>query len=185
MSYAITINADASEIARLKQYLSHIPKAYNAAAKKAASETLKLIKQTASEEAAQVYAMSAPKIRKAIKLYPSSGTMKVSGRRKNLSDYLITPKTPNRRKNLHGAVMRKGGLKAIPRGFLIRGKNSGKIIAMMRTGSKVDDIDPLTRPGIPQMMENEQVNKAISDMAESEVMKRLRLYVSQAVTQGR
>ena len=62
---------------------------------------------------------------------------------------------------------------------------AGKVLAMIRTGKDRKAYKPLVSPAIPQMMENEQVNKAISDMAESEVMKRLRLYVSQAVTQGR
>ena len=185
MPYALTINADVTEITRLKNLLSHIPNAYNKAAKKAASETLKALKLTASEEASKVYAMSPAEIRKAIKLYPSSGTLKVTGRRKNLTDYRITPKKPGIRKLMRGAVMRQGGLKAIPRGFLIHGRNSGKIIAMLRTGSKPQDIESLTSPAVPQMMENEQVNQAISGMAESDVMKRLRLYVWQAVTEGR
>lgn len=186
MSYTLTINADTTEITRLRRLLSHIPGAYMKAAKKAASETPRELKKAAGDEASKVYTMPAHKIRKAIKLYASSGTLKVSGRRKNLSDYKIVPKTPSRnRRILKGAALREDGMKAYPRGFLIHGRNSGKILAFIRTGSNREDIEPLTRPAIPQMMENEKVNKALTETAEKTVLEKLRLYASRAVMEGR
>ena len=186
MPFTLTINADTSEITRLKSLLSHIPGAYTKAAKKSASETLRVLKKAAGEEASKVYAMSPARIRKAIKLYASSGTLKVTGRRQNLSDYQITPKSPGRKRRLlKGMVFRQGGLKSYPRGFLIHGRNSGKVLAFLRTGPGKMDTEPLTRPAVPQMMENEEVSKALTDTAERTGRETLKRYVSQAVTEGR
>lgn len=186
MSYTLTINADAAEITRLKKLLSHIPNSFRNAAKKAAGDTLRQLKKTAGDEASRVYAMSPAKIRKAIKLYATSGTLKVTGRRQNLSDYTITPKSPGRKRRiLRGMALGQEGMKEYPRGFLIHGRNSGKVLAFIRTGSKRDDIEKLIRPAVPQMMENEEVSKVLSETAERTVLEKLRLYANMAVMEGR
>ncbi len=186
MPFTLTINADTSEITRLKRLLSHIPGAYEKAARKSASETLRVLKKAAGDEASKVYAMSPARIRNQMCIRDRSGTLKVTGRRQNLSDYQITPKSPGRkRRDLKGMVLRQVGLQSYPRGFLIHGRNSGKVLALNRTGSKRGDTEPLTRPAVPQMMENEEVSKALTVTAERTAVEKLRLYVSRVVTEGR
>lgn len=186
MSYTLTINADLSQIERLKELLAHIPNAYARAAKKAASETLRELKKTAGAEASKVYEISAPKVRKNIKLYPSSGTLIATGKRKNLADYRISPKhIRNPQRGIKGSVMRSSGMRKYPRGFLIHGRNSGKLLAFQRTGSGRKDIEPLIRPAIPQLLQNEQVSSALTSQAEKSVLEKLRIHANKAIMEGR
>ncbi len=186
MSYNLTINADIREIDRLKKLLIHIPNAYTKAAQKAASETLRELKKTAGEEAAKEYEISAPKVRKSIKLYPSSGTLKATGRRLNLADYRMSPKQiRNPQHGIKGSVKRGSGMQSYPRGFLIHGRNSGKVLAFQRIGRNREDIEPLIRPAVPQLIGNEKVSGALMQTAEKSVTEKLRLYVNRAVMEGR
>lgn len=186
MSYAITVSADFSELERLKKLLSHIPGAFSRAAKKAAGETIRAMKKTAGDEASKVYETTGAKVRKHITLYPSSGTLMARGRRMNLSDYRMTPKrVRNPQHGIRGSVLRSTGMRFIPRGFLMRGANSGKVLAMMRTGKGRRDIKPLVSPAVPQMLENEEVSGVLEEEAGRIVLEKLKLYVNRAVTEGR
>ncbi|MBQ4430017.1 MAG: hypothetical protein II877_00830 [Synergistaceae bacterium] len=159
----LTVHFDTQDIARLQLILSSIPGNSKKIQRQLQRELIKSAKKIIPPEASKVYWIKQARVRKAITT--SGMNVILRGTRQNLADFHVSPSRPGkRRKNgLKAAVMRRGGMKAIRHGFLIHGRGSGKILAMVRTGKGRTDYEPLTSPAIPQMMENEEVQSAVTE----------------------
>lgn len=95
------------------------------------------------------------------------------GKRLNLAQYKISPSKPlKHRYKLYGAVKR-GALKPINRGFLLRLGRSGKIYAFSRKGKGRWNIEGVHSPAVPQLIKNEDTIKYIAENAQSRFSERM------------
>ncbi len=172
----ISLHADVSQILRAKQLLSHIPKGLQTALKYSGKRTLEMMRTDAVQAVTREYVIKPGKVRKTITIRANQlgGMFMSRGRRVNLSDYRISPKKIPVRHGLTAQVKHEGGMKTIPRGFLIPGRNSGKLLAFSRIGRARMDIKQLVSPAVPQMLENEEVSQEILNEAEKNFADRLR-----------
>lgn len=175
----LTLHADVTQILRAKQLLAHIPKGLQQALKFAGKRTLEMMRTDAVQAVTREYIIKAGKVRKTIKIRSNQmgGMFMSSGRRLNLADFRLTPKKIPVRHGLKAQVKRDSGGEVIPRGFLIPGRNSGKLLAFHRIGRARMDIEALTRPAVPQMLENEEVKQELLSEAEKNFDARLRYEV--------
>lgn len=150
---------------------------------------LNAMRAEAVRKAKDVYFVKPHRIRRAIstKYDKSGGLFTVTGRRMNVADFYMSPKSrPKRRmKGLTIGVKRESGLEHVPRGFIIPGKNSGKMLGFVRVGKAQDDIEALTRPAIPQLMENPDVQEAILERGADDFNKTFYFWVNKAIREGK
>lgn len=172
----ITVSVDTSGLERMKSLIGHIPGALKKVERGMMRELARSAKKIAAEESSKVYYIQRGRVTRAITTQGMS--LVVLGRRQNVADYRMTPKVPGkRRKNgIRVGVMRAGGLKNIPHGFVIRGKNSGKILGVLRTGRGRKVFHALISPAIPQMMENPEVQSAMMERLNRSAIEAMNLY---------
>ncbi|MBQ6971806.1 MAG: hypothetical protein IJP86_05560 [Synergistaceae bacterium] len=154
------INVNMAGVERMKSLLLHAPKLLEQAMKNIRKEVLKAAKKSAASRASEEYFIKKSGVTREMTLRGDSLVLR--GYRQNLADYKMSPKRPGYRKNgITGAVMREGGMKKIPSGFVIRGKSSGKILGMIRTGKPRKAYKALISPAVPQLMENPRVQEGV------------------------
>lgn len=175
----LTLHADVTQIMRAKQLLAHIPKGAQTALKYAGKRTLEMMRTDAVQAVTREYVIKPGKVRKTISIRSNQygGMFMSRGRRVNLVDFRVTPMKRPVRHGLKAQVKHEGGLKSIPRGFLIPGINSGKLLAFQRIGRQRDDIEALISPAIPQLLDNPEVKQEILAEAEKNFAERLRYEV--------
>ena len=175
----LTLHADVTQILRAKRLLSHIPKGLQQALKYAGKRTLEMMRTDAVQLVTQEYVIKPGKVRKTITLRANQmgGMFMSRGRRVNLSDFRISPKKIPVKHGLQAQVKHEGGMKSIPRGFLIPGRNSGKLLAFQRVGRGRMAIEALISPAVPQMLDNPDVKEGLLSEAEKNFDARLRYEV--------
>lgn len=163
--FEFSIDTDAIE--RAQKMLYNTPKLFNMAMNNTLRDVLSGIKQDAVGAASENYYLKPNAIKRTLKATRSKNAIRIisRGKRLNLADYEINPRKPlKHRYNLYGAVKKAGGLKQIKRGFLMQFR-SGKTMAYKRTGLKRWDIEAITAPAIPQILDNPDVIERIKNNA--------------------
>ena len=178
----IQITADTKQIQQAVQTLKSIPGAYEKAAHSVMWRVVQSVRQEAVNQTRDKYWITAGRVRKAFYVRRSDfgGEIRVSGSRVNLKDYKLHPgRPPKRRKILSGAVKKTGGLKAIPRSFLI--PRQGSYYGFERIGRGRDAIRSLVAPAVPQIVGNDQTIDAMTQKAQETFEKRMQHEMMRAI----
>lgn len=138
-----------------------------------------MMRTDAVQAVTREYVVKPGKVRKTITIRSNQlgGMFMSRGRRVNLSDFRISPKKVPVRHGLQAQVKHDGGMKHIPRGFLLPGRTSGKLLAFMRVGRGRMAIEQLVSPAIPQMLENPEVHDELLTEAGKNFEQRLKYEV--------
>ncbi len=185
----IYIDIDYTALKRAKELLKKIPYGFIKAQKMATRRAMESMRTVASRKIPEIYYIKPGRVKKAISLSignkATGGLFIVRGQRLSLSSFYMTPKKLPVRKGLKAAVRRDTGIKTIEKGFLIRGKNSGKMLPFVRIGRERTAIKHLVSPAIPQMIEkNEDVQEAILEAGEEAFMKNFSFWVNKISSTG-
>lgn len=175
----LSIKVNEQDLARAKNLLAHIPKAYNAAVKLALSRTLETMRTEAVKKTTEQYEVKASTVRKTIQLEKSRGIMRSRGPRLKITDYKFKP-IRARAKNYTGAV-RKSGLKKFPGAFFIKLGAAGKSYPYIRVGKKRWDIKAIFSPAVPQILQNPETLSSIEERAGEVFSQRLNHEVMRAL----
>lgn len=176
----ITVNVQGN-IADVIKTVTKIPQEARKMQRQLPRELGKIVAGIAADEASKVYWIKKGRVKKAVG--KTSTGIVIRGTRQNVADYRMTPNKPGkRRKNgIRVAVMRSGGLKTIRSGFVMRGKNSGKILGMVRYGHGRGAIRAMIAPAIPQLLENDDVQSGIEARIQSEAIDALNLWAAKTI----
>ncbi len=178
----IDVRIDQSNLEKAYQALRKIPGAFPQAIASAANRTLESMRTEASRGTTARYFVKAGEIKKTLDIRRASagnlhGAMISRGGRKKLSDYKLTPKTPQagNKKGFKGAVKREGGLKPLPEGtFMINTPNAGYVLfRRIHSGKAWRNIQHVVSPSIPQIMKNKETVAEVEYRAREVFDKRL------------
>ncbi len=175
----IDLNLEAAEsLRRARESLRRVKGGLERALSLSINRTLDSLKVKAARETASRYFISVGDVKKSFavkKSNPSniSAELISRGRRRKLSDYKLTPKTPKikSRDYIKGAVMRAGGLKSLPGAFLVKRGNSYQPV--FRTGKGRYDLKGVVSPAVPQILKNEETLSVLEQDAERVFISRL------------
>ena len=175
----IDLNLEAAEgLRRARESLKRVKGGFERAVSLSINRTLDSLKVKAARETASRYFISVGEVKKSFAVKKSNpGDMVASlmsrGRRRNLSDYKLTPKAPKlkSRDYIKGAVMRAGGLKSLPGAFLVKRGNGYQ--AVLRTGKGRYDLKGVVSPAVPQILKNEDTLNVLEQDAERVFISRL------------
>lgn len=185
---SISVEIDNGLLERAQKQLSE--KIFFAAVRASAKRAGTLLQQEISEETARDYFISKSDVKKALELRYGPSTTGIyslnlwaSSKQLSLARYEISPrKRPNTRMHgLYAGVMRKGGMKLIPRGFLLRDNQPW----IRESGTeKWKVIKPLRGPSIASIARNpdnlsdvmEKTKETFSKRFQHEVLYRLGVF---------
>lgn len=184
MKGVINIQVSNDKLARANAVLARMQRAYPLAVARAANRAMYEMRPAAIEAATERYFVKSSDIRKTITFRKATsgnliGTMVSRGRRRSLKNYMLTPSRPTKgaKTEVQAAVKREGGLKSLPRAFLVK-RSGGKYFAFYR-----ESYDPGNRqrkgirsyisPSIPQILKNEEVSNIITERAIDKFNERL------------
>ena len=178
----IILDIDYKQIDDAKKLLKNIPFALARAKKMAARAALEAMRAEAVRQAQEIYAVKGAAVRKAIHLVPTQGIFKVTGRRIGTENFYMTPrKPPKLRRNWKGLnvmVKREGGVKRVPKGFLLNVDNGGKALPFIRTGAgRWAGLKRLMSPAVPQMIENYDVMEPVLERGEQVFMNQFNYWI--------
>lgn len=148
-----------------------LKKALNATVKRVGTD----VQTDIIDQTQEKYYIQGKAIRQTLKITHSEGALQIisRGKRLNLVRYKISPnKVPKHKRTLYGAV-RRGPLKAFPRGFLIKFKRTQNTWAFRRIGKGEWNIKPIIAPAIPQLIQNQNTISYISQHAKQRFNDRL------------
>ncbi|MBQ7665356.1 MAG: phage tail protein [Synergistaceae bacterium] len=187
----INVSIEQNSLERAYKLLKHINGAFEHAVAMATNRTLEGVRTDAVRETAGRYFAKSGDIRKTITVNKASagkltGTVVSRGGRRKLSQYQLTPKTPQagRKKGFKGAVKRDSGLKPLPHGtFMMNTPNAGYVL-FIRTnpGRGWQNIKHVVSPSIPQIVKNEETVKIVEMQARERFEKRLNHEVMRILT---
>lgn len=184
-----TLTLDAQAVDQARTLLRTLPGAFDKAINNSLKRTLEAMRTEAVRKAQEVYTVKASAVRRAIKfgrVSSSGGQFMATGSRVNISDFYMTPKTrPKKQRGLDVSVRRDTGIKHIARGFVMRGRNSGKALGFMRVGRAREDIEAITSPAIPQLLQNDKVTAAMLERAQEVFAKTLSFWTYKALQEGK
>ena len=155
----VAISFDYSVLTRVGVFLGTADVKVKQAVSNAVNRALEHFKTIEVKETARKYYVKQKDIRSSIMLKKSHGgsmhgTLISRGHRKSLTKYATKPGLPPVKKGTFmGAVKKEGGLKKIPKGFLI--PHSSGIRAVIRERAGKDGLAFLTSPSVPQLMKNQ------------------------------
>lgn len=185
---SISVEIDNRLLERAQRQLSE--KMFFAAVRASAKRAGTLLQQEISEETARDYFISKSDVKKSLELRYGQTTTGIyslnlfaSSKQLSLARYEISPrKRPNTRMHgLYAGVMRKGGMKLIPRGFLLRDNQPW----IRESGTeKWKVIKPLRGPSIASIARNpdnlsdvmEKTKETFSKRFQHEVLYRLGVF---------
>ncbi len=179
-----SIQISEETLKRANSQLSHIKKAYPLAVARAVNRTTDGMRTDAVNAAVERYYVKPTDVRKTITFRKATsafmtGTMVSRGRRRSLKDYMLTPSRPTKgaKTEVQAAVKRKGGMKPLPRAFLVK-RAGGKYFAFYREGydpanPKRKGIRSYISPSIPQILNNKEIVEQINERAVDRFSKRL------------
>lgn len=164
--------------------LMSIPGGLKKVTRKVKQELTRKARKVVPQAISQTYYVQRRHIQNAMTV--RSAMVLLRGERLNVSDFMIKPnKVKNPQHGLHVGVKREGGLKFIRSGFLIHGRDSGKVLGMQRLGRQRKDIRTLTAPAVPQMMGNEEVQSRVTEELERTAVESLMLWTGRIITGGK
>lgn len=178
----INVCVDENSLERAYQLLKHINGGFEHAVAMAVNRTLEGVRTDAVRETAGRYFVKSGEVRKTIKINKASsgnlgGSMVSRGGRRKLSQYQLTPKTPQagRNKTFKGAVKRDGGLKPLPQGTFMMNTPTAGLLLFIRTatGRSWKNIKHVHSPSIPQIIKNEETVEIVEMQAQERFAKRL------------
>lgn len=178
----INVRVDKNSLERAYKLLKHINGGFEHAVAMAMNRTLEGARTDAVRETAGRYFVKSGEVRKTIKIDKASsgnlgGSMVSRGGRRKLSQYQLTPKTPQagRNKTFKGAVKRDGGLKPLPQGTFMMNTPTAGLLLFIRTatGRSWKNIKHVHSPSIPQIIKNEETVKIVEMQAQERFAKRL------------
>ena len=178
----INIGMSANTLERAYKLLKHINGGFEHAVAMAVNRTLEGARTDAVRETAGRYFVKSGEVRKTIKINKASsgnlgGSMVSRGGRRKLSQYQLTPKTPQagRNKTFKGAVKRDGGLKPLPRGTFMMDTPTAGLLLFVRTakGRSWKNIKHVHSPSIPQIIKNGETLLFVITRAQERFSKRL------------
>jgi hypothetical protein len=176
------IQLTTEQIERAQRMLSHIPDASPKAIVRAVNRSAEAARAELSRKLRETYYIKHADITNATKIKPASvdqkrfsATVKVRGTRRELSQFRVSPKTPNPKnppKRIRVAV-KKSGLKPLPGAFVNRGMSSGLFHVMKRVGKARYPVHIKYGPSIPEMAGNPEVTAAVEQRAQEMLERRL------------
>ena len=178
----INVKIDQKSMGKAYELLRHIPGAFPRAVAAASNRTLESIRTDTVRETQEKYFIKPGDIRKTLTLKKASSgnlqaTMISKGGRRKLSQYQLTPKTPQagRQKGFKGAVKREGGLKPLPKDtFMLDTPNAGYVLfTRIGSGSAWRNIKHVHSPSIPQIIKNKETVEVVQTRAQQVFEKRL------------
>ena len=175
----INVRIDERELARARNLLSHIPRAYDQALKFAVTRALESMRTEAVRKSTEIYEIKPSAVRKAIKLNKSQGQLIARGTRLSIAKYKFQP-LRQRAKNYTGAVKRNG-LKSFPGAFILRLGGARKPYPFIRVGKKRWDIKAITSPAVPQLLQNPEVIAMLEEKGREVFAQRLNHEVMRAL----
>ena len=178
----IDVRIDESGLEKAYKALQRIPGAFPKAVSSAMNRTLESMRTESARETAGRYFAKSSEVRKTLQLRTANagnlyGAMISRGGRKKLQEYKLTPKNPQvgNKKGFKGAVMRKGGLKPLPKGtFMMNTPNAGNVLfRRIRPGKAWSNIEHVVSPSIPQIVKNKETVAVVEKRAREVFEKRL------------
>lgn len=172
----LDLKISADRIATAEKLLAHIPGGINKAVYWTLNRVSDGVKTDLVNEGKTRYYIKPGEIRKSFEVKKASSNdleliLKSRGKRKNLSEYFISPKSP--KKGMQGiqAAVKRDGVKYIGGAFFI--KRGGKYRAYLRVGKGRWDIESITSPAIPQILKNPEIVKIVEEKAGERFSKRI------------
>ena len=171
------------EFSKAYQALRKIKGGFERAVANAANRSLTAAQTELTRKTVEKYYVKQSEVRKSFTIKKGHGVnyhgaLISKGKRKNLTQYKLTPMN-NRagiKKGFKGAVKREGGLKPLPeKSFLINTYNPDWLLFhRIRPGHYWSSIKHVTSPAIPQIVKNEKTVKIASERAKQVFKERLR-----------
>jgi hypothetical protein len=185
------ISIDASSLNKVAAGLKELEKQIPAAAYSAINRTVDFVSNNVGKFVAEEYNVKASEFKagkngivNTRKTYASKGNLDAkityAGRRLTFTHFALTPKIPNTGRQVKVKIKKGSGKKDVntfPTAFIApTGANSTDKVqfnAFKRKGKTRNPIEVLNTLSAPQMISNENVQKNINEMANSQLLKRI------------
>lgn len=170
ISKVLNVDINPGEIATAAAKLSGSPKALKSALRRAAKRSGTFMRRAMVESTTREYYIKPGKVRSALYINYTQDALNIfvrSGRWPTLASYYLTPrKRPKgRQRGIYGAVKR-GGIKHIPHGFLLRDN-----LPFIRVGRGKKDIEAVYSPSVSQIVRNPENLEEISEQTRAAFVK--------------
>jgi hypothetical protein len=168
------IEIEHSQLERARRVLRGIDNGFARAVSGALNRASSGFVSDMTRETCSRYHVKASEVRRALSVRRAGVNSLVSavvarGRRRSLADYKLLPASPNRRRELQGAV-KKDGLKPLgARAFLV--ERGGRYLPYVR--KRDGGVEPFISPSIPQIVKNEETVAEAERGAAARFRKRL------------
>ena len=163
----ISLNIEFRQQARIKGLDTRIDKAVQLAQK----EAVRALKAETARAVSAQYWLSQALVKKHIS-EQQKGIL-VRSERLSLDKYKLSPRKPSRKRILHAAVRRDGGMKSLGRRAFIWGGHP-----FARTSRARLPIKKLVGPAVPQLVDNDGVLEQIQQKGQDTFSKRFKHYIS-------
>lgn len=176
----------------LQKALKKTPEKVNAVLSRAVNRAVTNVKSNISKKVRENYVIKASDVKNTLQI--SKATQKQPfafvrsvGKRIDLTKFRLSPSSPRPKNPPKGGyrmqVMKREGLKTVPRGFLAEAR--GSIGMFQRTGSARFPIKRLTGPSIPQMIERKDTLEYIESEAKKMLSSRIQHELDRALKEAR
>ena len=168
------INLTALQLSRAREALQHIPKAAPKAIAAAINRSAESAKTEAGRKAVENYNVLARDVKNTIHIQKASANARQilsvissSGPRIPLIKFKVRPGGITSRTSpiIKVAVLKGGGVKAMPKAFITKGKSSGIVNVLQRQTKERYPIHIKYGPAIPEMIGAEKVKKFVESRA--------------------